>query len=89
MDISDSDKVTVLLQLLDTQLSAARYKEQREQNLFEWGTNLLLISFGSVVALSQRQSPLPNAVLIKFLASILISIRGLRSTGTKTYAKDV
>ncbi len=52
MGFSDSDKASILLNLLDRQTGEMQRKEQAEQKLFEWATSLLLAEFAGVVALS-------------------------------------
>lgn len=73
MKASDIDQTSVLLRLLEYQFGQIEVKEQREQKWFEWTTSLLLATFGAVVALSQRSSPLPFSIIIKSIASILIA----------------
>ncbi|MEP0873101.1 hypothetical protein NDA01_25260 [Trichocoleus desertorum AS-A10] len=74
MDFSDSDKVTILLNLLDRQIDEIQRREETEQKLFEWSTSLLLAAFAGVVALSQRSTPVPYAVFVKLLATVMVSI---------------
>jgi hypothetical protein len=74
MDVSGSDKLTVLLHALSHQMSEIQRREGREQQLFEWSTGLLVASFGAVIALSDRASPLPYAFLVKLLATLLIAV---------------
>jgi|CXWL01.1.fsa_nt_gi hypothetical protein len=74
MSLSDSDKTTILLNLLDRQTSQIERREQKEQQWFEWQTGLLLATFGAIVALAQRSSPLPYLVIIKSLATVLVGI---------------
>ena len=47
MQLSDSDKLSVLLQLLEHQISEIKRREGREQQLFEWATSLLLAAFAA------------------------------------------
>lgn len=72
MDISNSDKITVLLYALDFNFTEIKRKEDEQQNLFEWSTGLLLASFAAIIALSETSSALANAILIKILATSLI-----------------
>jgi hypothetical protein len=73
-EFSDSDKVTILLYLLEHQTDQIRRREQRVRQWFEWSTGLLLAAFGAVIALSGRSNPLPHPILIKLLATILITV---------------
>lgn len=65
-------KVTVLLNLLDFQLHEIQRRQDREQQLFQWSTSLLLAIFGVVTALfgTTAQTPFPDT--IKLLASIMV-----------------
>lgn len=74
MGLSDSDKITVLLNLLNCQIDEIRRREQTEQKLFEWATSLLLASFGVIVALSQKAALIQHAIIVKFIATILVSV---------------
>jgi hypothetical protein len=78
-DIPDDSRVDVLLSLLDSQFSEIRRGEEREQLVFQWTTNLLLVSFGALVALSDRAVALPYPFLVKLLASIMIAIPAMFS----------
>lgn len=74
MDLSSTDKVTVLLHALTHQLNEIQRREGREQQLFEWSTGFLVAAFGALVALSDRATPLPYALPIKILATLLIAV---------------
>lgn len=74
MDMSNSDKVTVLLNLLNYQTNEMHRQEEIAQKWFEWSTSLLLAAFGVVIALSGRSSPLPYPILVKSLATILVIV---------------
>jgi len=74
MEPSSSDKVVVLLNLLDRQADFMLWSEEKQQKWFEWATSLLLAAFGVVVALSSRSTPLPYPTLVKTLATALISV---------------
>jgi hypothetical protein len=74
MDLQPSEKLSVLLQLLDRQTSEIQRREGREQQLFEWTTGLLVAAFGAVIALSDRDHPLPYAPTVKLLAILLIAV---------------
>jgi len=80
MDISNSDKVTVLLHLLDQQIKAIDDRVMIESRWFEWSTNLLLAAFAAIVAISVISKPLPNLPIIKIIASILVMIPAILST---------
>jgi len=94
---SQSDKVTILLNLLDLQTSEIQRREEIEQKFFEWSTSLLLATFAGVIALSQNDTPLPYSILVKILATVMIgipvyfSILGIitRSSASKTNAEAV
>ena len=74
MEFSVSDKTEILLHSLDSQIKIIEQGEEREQQLFQWSTSLLLASFGAVVALSDRPSTLPFAGTVKLLATALIAV---------------
>ncbi|MDQ4122180.1 MAG: hypothetical protein M3209_12135 [Acidobacteriota bacterium] len=74
IDFSTSDKTTILIHLLDFQAKEIQRRESREQKLFEWTVGVLLAAFGAVVALSNREQPLPHPFWIKLFASCLIGI---------------
>ena len=74
MDFSNGDKVSVLLNQLNQQLDVIERKRQREQKWFDWVSGMLLASFGAVVALSDRNNPLPHPLAIKALASTMILV---------------
>jgi hypothetical protein len=69
-----SDRVTVLLQALDNQMSAIEAGENREHLLFQWATSLLLAAFGVVVALADSSRTLRFPFVIKSLASVLVTV---------------
>jgi len=98
MELSNSDKTVVLLNLLDFQLNEIQRREQKEQQWFEWTSSLLLATFGVIVALASRSSgSLSYAVIIKSLATVLIAVPALliilrirdQSKGSITNAKAV
>jgi hypothetical protein len=74
MNLSDSDKLTVLLKLRDDQINEISRRRGLEQKWFEWSSSLLLAAFGAVVALSNRANPLPYSIVVKFLATVLILV---------------
>ena len=74
IDFSTSDKTTILIHLLDFQAKEIQRREAREQKLFEWTVSVLLAAFGAVVALSNRELPLPHPFWVKLFASCLIGI---------------
>jgi len=79
MEISDSDKVTVLLHLFDQQTRSIDDRVTIEKRWFEWSTNLLLAAFAAIVALSGINKPLPNSQSIKVIASLLVMIPAILS----------
>jgi len=80
MNLSDSDKLTVLLKLRDDQIGEINRRRGLEQKWFEWSSSLLLAAFGAVIALSNRSNPLPHSVVVKFLATVLILVPTLLSS---------
>lgn len=74
MEFSNSDIVTVLLRLLDSQTELMKWNEERQQRWFEWAASLLLAAFGAVVVLGSNPKPLPYAELVKSLATVLIFV---------------
>lgn len=74
LHLSDSDKVAFLLNALDFHMSEIQRREEKEQTLFEWCTNLLLITFGAVIALSGQSNFTSFAVGAKIIASLLIGV---------------
>ncbi len=72
-NILNKDKVNILLNLLESQFSELRRSEEREQVVFQWTTSLLLVSFGALIALSDRSIPLQHPLAIKLLASIMLT----------------
>lgn len=73
-DLSSSDKTEVLLRALDNQIKSIERGEEREQQLFQWSTSLLLAAFGAIVALSDRSHALPFPIAVKSLATVLIVV---------------
>ncbi|HMQ52078.1 MAG TPA: hypothetical protein PKE64_02050 [Anaerolineae bacterium] len=67
-----ADKITVLLNLLDFQLKEIQRRQDREQQIFQWSTSLLLGVFGAIIALAGNVSAAPTAMTIKILASLMI-----------------
>ena len=74
MDMSNSDKVAVLLNLLNYQTNEMHRQEEIAQKWFEWSTSLLLAAFGVIIALSGRSSPLPYPIFVKSIATILVIV---------------
>ena len=74
MELDTGDKIGVLLDRLNFHTTEMHRREEKEMRLFEWGTTLLLASFGAVLALSDRSSPLPYPVVIKALATLLVLV---------------
>ena len=73
-ELSASDKTEILLKVLDDQIRSIERGEEREQQLFQWSTSLLLAAFGVVVALSDRSQALPFPIVVKSLATVLIVV---------------
>ena len=74
MDMSNSDKVAVLLNLLNYQTNEMHRQEEIAQKWFEWSASLLLAAFGVIIALSGRSSALPYPIFVKSLATILVIV---------------
>ena len=72
MELSDNDKLTLLLNRLDFHTTEIQRRKEKDTKLFEWSTTLLLTVFAVIIALSDRSSPLQYQVLIKVIASLLI-----------------
>jgi hypothetical protein len=73
-EFSTSDKVDILLYALDAQMKSLQQSEDREQQFFQWSTNLLLAAFGALIALSGGTRTLSFPILVKLLATILIVV---------------
>jgi len=97
MEDLNSEKISVLLKLLDNQISELQHKDEQGQKWFEWTTSLLLAAFGAIVALSNRSMPIPQPIVVKSLATVLVSLPTLlfisrilsRSRGAATNAKTI
>jgi len=74
MEFSTADKTSIVLYALDYNIKEIHRREEKQQQLFEWSTSLLLAAFGAVVALSSRSSPLPYTIPIKLIATALIAV---------------
>jgi hypothetical protein len=74
MEISDTDKVAVLLDRLEFHTSEIHRREEKESRLFEWSTTLLLAIFAVIISLSDRADPLPYQTTVKAIASFIILI---------------
>lgn len=70
----DNEKISVLLNLLDYQTGELQHKDEQGQKWFEWTTSLLLAAFGAIVALSNRSTPIPQPIVVKSLATVLVSL---------------
>jgi hypothetical protein len=71
-DYSTDTKVTILLNALDFQLNEIQRRQDREQQIFQWATSLLLAVFGSIIALRSNTAALPSPFVVKTLASVMI-----------------
>jgi hypothetical protein len=97
IELEPSDRVTVLLQALDYQIGAIKAGEDREQQLFQWATSLLLTAFGVVVAFADSSSALRFPFVVKSLASVLVTVPVIltivwifrRSKGSANNAKAI
>lgn len=74
MEFSTSDKAEILLNALNFNVEEIHRREEGQLKLFEWSTALLLAAFGAVVALAGRSGPLNYPVLVKALATALITV---------------
>jgi len=73
VNLTDADKIAVLLNRLDFHTNEIQRREERETKLFEWSTTVLLAVFAVIVALSDRSAPLAYPILIKSIATLLIA----------------
>jgi hypothetical protein len=71
-DYSTDTKVTILLNALDFQLNEIQRRQEKEQQIFQWATSLLLAVFGSIIALRSNTAALPSPFVVKTLASVMI-----------------
>jgi len=74
MDLSSEMKMTILLNRLDYHMQEIKRREDRETKFFEWATALLLGIFAVVIALSNGSTRLPNELVVKILATLLVGI---------------
>lgn len=74
MELSTSQKVQTLLFLHKFQYGEIHRREEREQKWFEWTASSILVAFGVVLALSRNSIPIPYPIIIKTLASVLITL---------------
>lgn len=74
MNLSSEDKMTILLNRLDYHMQEIKRREERETKLFEWATTLLLGVFAVIIALSNGSTQLPNELVVKILATLLVGI---------------
>lgn len=74
MNLSSEDKMTILLNRLDYHTQEIKRREERETKLFEWATTLLLGVFAVIIALSNGSSQLPNELVVKIIATLLVGI---------------
>lgn len=65
-------KVSILLNTLDFQLKEIQRRQDREQQIFQWSTSLLLGILGVIIALSDRALSLQFLAMIKLLATIMV-----------------
>jgi hypothetical protein len=70
--LSTSDKTAFLLSALDFHIHEIQRREEKEQRIFDWCTNLLLITFGAIVALAGQAQSLAFPVFTKIVATIFI-----------------
>lgn len=78
--LSDA-QVTILLHTLDFQLKEIQRRQEREQQIFQWASSLLLAVFGAAVTLHGSIATLPALDLIKLLASLMVLLPVLFSAG--------
>ena len=74
MDFSSSDKTEILLKAFDFNFAEINRKQNQQQKLFEWSTNLLLAAFAAIVALSGVEIPAVYSIPLKVLATAMIAI---------------
>lgn len=74
LNISNSDKITILLNRLDFHTNEIQRREETETRLFEWATAMLLGVFIAVIALSGSSGSALSTTVNKVIASLLIGI---------------
>ena len=67
-------KITILLNALDFQLHEIQRRQDREQQIFQWSTSLLLAIFGVVAALFSTTTTTPFPFIVKVLASLMVGL---------------
>jgi len=73
-EISNSAKVTILLNILGSQIGEIQRREEREQQIFLWATSLLLAVFGAILALSDKTNQLAYPTAMKLLITAMVTI---------------
>ena len=74
MKLSDENKTAVLLNRLDFHIHEIQRREEKETQLFEWSTALLLAVFAVTLALADPTKQLPNPQLTKLVAIFLVTV---------------
>ncbi len=74
MDFSSEEKITIMLNRLDYHMQEIKSRVEKETKLFEWSSTLLLGIFAVVIALSNGSTRIPNDLVVKIIATLLIGI---------------
>ena len=72
MSIPAEDRIAILLNRLDFHTEEIRRRGDKEMQLFEWSTALLLAVFAIILALPDSASQLQYPTLVKVIATLLI-----------------
>lgn len=72
LGLSSSDKVAFLLYTLNYHAQQIQLRDDKETKIFDWCTNLLLLSFAAIVAISGQITPTRFTIYIKVITTILI-----------------
>jgi hypothetical protein len=72
-DYLTDTKVNILLNALDFQIKEIQRRQDREQVIFQWSTSMLLAIFAAIIALAGHISSTTYPVILKTLASVMVS----------------
>ena len=74
MKLNDEHKLAVLLNRLDFHAHELQRSEEKETQLFEWSTALLLAVFAATLVLADPTKQQPNPQLTKLAAIFLVTV---------------
>ena len=74
MKLNDEHKLAVLLNRLDFHAHELQRSEEKETQLFEWSTALLLAVFAATLVLADPTKQQPNKQLTKLAAIFLVTV---------------